>query len=500
MDTVTSVLKTLMSRLYWPTPDVAFSSCQEVAKLLIEPETAELTAKALITSLSKQKSEYRAAVGLLPVVYAWQMSEANRDSLPSPGTLLSVMSCPSPLATVYLRALGAQDWLLQTCLPQFVAIDKSYPIADKDFAETMVGNGVPRILPDIMKSLSRDCGVDCMRHIYCEWNYLSATLDGGTMDPRPDIVWRHSENHVPITTRSVELYLSAYLRTLSWLVHRTSLNIHQGENWSAVVSPAILGYWRTSPRPRPDWWPWLGAHDDSPIPIKLRDAIEVLAEGDCGPLGTSPILRASGRVASGNCPIDLDIRGYLTASSEPPKESAWKSAFDALERAVNTAGEGLTLPPVIRVNQFANESPQIEPTAFSAASAWIRPMPIGVWHWTSLDRGLCVPSEWFVAGGLGVRCNETEIVFEHDGKRTASWMHWNSSLGTASPYIDPHGSRKLGFIKPSNGAALFGTQFALNTVETQTGMHLSWLCRVRIYTKKNGGTSWETVDSYFPVG
>jgi hypothetical protein len=126
-------------------------------------------------------------------------------------------------------------------------------------------------------------------------------------------------------------------------------------------------------------------------------------------------------------------------------------------------------------------------------------MPTGVWHWTSLDRGLSVPSEWFVAEELGVQCNETEIVFGNGGERKASWIHWNSGLGNASPYLDPYGSHEMGFLKPSNGAILFSTRAALDTVEAETGMHLAWLCRARVYSQKDTSTRYEVTESFFLV-
>ncbi|HZL83653.1 MAG TPA: ATP-binding protein [Candidatus Deferrimicrobium sp.] len=492
-------LMALLNRLYWPTPDVASASCEEIAALLTSPDTSQVTTSGILRWLVEQKSEYRAAMGLLPVVYAREMSDGDVDGLPTPGTLLSSISQPSPLASGYLRAIGGPDWLLETCVPQLLVANASSKTVDEGFVDMMVGNGVPRIFPDTMLELSKRFGADCIQHMHSEWRQLVVAPGSENMDPRPDIFWDYPHSYVPIVTHTVETYLSAYLRTLSWLVHEGSLTLWEGEELAAIVSPAILGFWRTKPVSKPVWWPWLGANDNSEVGDSVRSAVEVLTRGDRGLSGDSPILRASGRVASGSCPVDLDIMGYLTGSAEPPRESTWEEAYGQLQRAVNLVPLGSGLPTTIATSQSVHESEVIENTAFFAASTSLRLQLRGIWDWTSLDRGVNVPSRWLALAPLTVRCEQFEIAFECNDSCKTSWIRWNSGLENASPLLDLHESWGQGHIKPSNGAALFARRSTLDSVEERTGMHLVWLCRVRVYSRKNNYGPYEIIDSFFPV-
>jgi len=499
MSDIDDSFKALLNRLYWPTPDVASASCEELAGLLASPGTCQATADAILGWLAQQKSEYRAAVGLLPVVYAQDVLHADLERLLTPGKLLSVMRRPSPLATLYLRSLDAQDWLLDTQKPGFISVEECCSTADDDSFGVMVEHGVPRIFPHTMEKLARDTRLDCVLHMRGEWQYLKRDVENRDMDLDPDIVYDQRGSYVPIVTHAVEVYMSAYLRTLSWLVYKGALTSRKAEAEAAIISPAILRYWRTKPVLRPRWWPWFEKKDGSEATDGVRKAVESLGRGDHGPAGDSPILHASGRVLAGKCPMDLDILGYFTGSSETPVDSTWKTAYEQLEEEAVMVPINFGLPEAIRASALAPELDMIQNGAFCAASIHLQLQPRGIWHWTSLARGLHAPSGWLLTGDVTVRCGESEIGFDCDDFRKASWTRWNSGLENACALLDRYGSPRPGFVEPSNGTALVTTRDTLDEVSARTGMHLAWLCRVRAYSQKDGYGSYEVVDSFFPV-
>src|SRR5450830_72651 len=367
MSDIDGSFKALLNRLYWPTPDVASASCEEIAGLLASPGTCQATGDAILGWLAQQKSEYRAGVGLLPVVYAQDVLHADLERLLTPGQLLSVIRCPSPLTSSYLRALGAPDWLIDTQKPEFMSIEDCCSTDDDDSFGTMVDHGVPGMFPYTMDRLSQSCGINCLRHIHDEWRYLMGRPENHDVDLDPDIVYDQPDGYVPIVTHAVEVYMSAYLRTLSWLVHKSALTSRKAEQKAAIVSPAILRYWRTMPVSRPAWWPWLETNGSSEATDDVRHAVEALGRGDHGLGGDSPILHASGTVLAGKCPMDLDILGYFTGSSETPVDSTWKTAYEQLEQKAAAVPINFGLPETIPASTLAPESDMIQNGAVCAA-------------------------------------------------------------------------------------------------------------------------------------
>ena len=492
-------IRTLLNRLYWPIPDVASSSCEEIAALLASPETSQTMADAIVTLLAQQESEYRVAVGLLPVVYARDVSGTDPGRLPSPGRLISAIRRPSPLTTSCLRVLGASDWLLDNQIPQFTSIERGHSTVEHDSFSAMVHHGVPGMFPYTMDRLSQNCGIDCLQHMHDEWRYLMGRSENRDVDLDPDIVFDQPGSYVPIVTHAVEVYMSAYLRTLSWLVHKGVLTSREGEQKAALVSPAILGYWRTKPVSMPAWWPWLQMNDGSEAVDGVRKAVESLGRGDHGLAGNSPILHASGRVLSGKRPMDLDILGYFSDRSETPAEDTWKIAYERLEEEAVTVPLDLGLPEAIPASALAPKSDTVQNGVFCAASTLLQLQPRSVWQWMSLARGLHAPSGWLSTGDVTVDCRETEVSFDCGDFHIASSIRWNSGLESVCARLDRDGSPRPGFVEPSNGTALLTTAYTLDSVRENTGMHLAWLCRVRCYSQKDGYGTYEVVDSFFPL-
>jgi len=492
-------IRTLLNRLYWPIPDVASASCEEIAALLASPETSQTMADAIVSSLAQQESEYRVAVGLLPVVYARDVFGTELGRLPSLGRLISAIHRPSPLASSYLRTLGASDWLLETQTPQFMTIDGVHSAVDDDSFRVMDEHGAPQSFLQMVQRLSESTHIDCMEHMHGEYCSLMRDPENRDLDLDPDITWDHNREYVPIVTRTVEVYMSAYLRTLSWLIYRRVLTNREGEKRAAIASPAILGYWRTKAVSVPSWWPWLGNIGDAEAANQVRRAIEVLGEGDHGLAGESPILEASGRVASGDCVTDLDILSYLTDGAETPEESTWGADFEWLEGKTAVAPLGTHLPLTMPASESMPTSYMVQGATLCAASTSLHLRLWGSWHWASLVRGLHAPSEWLSTGGVAISCKDFEVAYDCGDSRHASLIRWNSGLRSTCTLLDAHDFHGLGFVMPSNGTALLGTKHTLDTVREQTGMHLAWLCRVRCYSQKDGYGSYEVVDSFFPV-
>jgi hypothetical protein len=499
MSDIDDTFRALLSRLYWPTPDVASASCEEIAGLLASPGTCQAAADAILGWLAQQKSEYRAAVGLLPVVYAHDVLHADLERLLTPGKLLSVIRRPSPLTTLYLRVLGAEDWLLATQKPDFMSIEDCCSTDDDDSFGTMVEHGVPPIFPHTTERLSRETQLDCVLHMRGEWEHLKGDAENREMDLDPDIVYDQPDGYVPIVTHAVEVYMSAYLRTLSWLVHRSALTSRKAEQKAAIVSPAILRYWRVRPVSRPAWWPWLETNGSSEAMDDVRHAVEALGRGDHGIGGGSPILHASGRVLSGKRPVDLDILGYFSAAPEALPESAWETTYQQLEEAAVIVPLGLGLPENIPATALGLESDTVRGAALCAASTRLLLQQRGSWQWTSLARGLHAPSGWLTTGDVAAHCRETEVSFDCGDFHIASSIRWNSGLESACARLDRRGSPRSGFVEPSNGTALVTTRLALDGVSERTGMHLAWLCRVRGYSQESGYGSYEITDSFFSL-
>jgi len=69
-DSSHSALDSLIARAFWIGPLVRERASNELAKLLLKPETEGVTLQALITGLSSEKLESRTVIWLLPMVRA----------------------------------------------------------------------------------------------------------------------------------------------------------------------------------------------------------------------------------------------------------------------------------------------------------------------------------------------------------------------------------------------------------------------------------------------
>lgn len=494
-------LRTLMNRLYWPTPAVGCSSCLALAELLADATTRDSTAEFLVKWLSLQQTEYREALAVLPIVYAALALHVDRSTLPTAGVLVSRMPRASFLSKRYLKALGAPDWLLETSECGFLEEDQKPLFSESEFSDLMMQSGVAPVIPHRMKELSLLTAKDCMRHMFHEWRYLSKQVTDEFVDPDPDMGSEYIHSYIPTTYRSTDLYLSAYLRTLAWLSDAGALSEDKAESHAAIVSPVVLGFWQVAPNRSPEWWPECSQSDDL-SPSRVEDALRVVCQGTHGLAGSWPILRASGRVACGTCPIDLDVVAYFAAGSDPSSPEETREAFDQAQHTRYLDAEGLDLPSVIKETGYRESASREDSGTLAGASAWVPIESLSLWHWMLMSRashGFWIPARWFAGGSLSVQAGESGILFRRGDEVIASWTAWNSGASDACPYLSGRSEHDKGYVEPSNGIALSATSSAVGDVERQTGTHMHWVCRARTYPLDQNGFEHGIVDSFVLV-
>jgi hypothetical protein len=497
MSRTSGAMRTLLNRLFWPTPDIASASCQATALLLENTATHETASEEFLRWLSSQDSEYRTALGLLPILYARQVLDVKPDRLPTPGRLQSAMKSPSPLSQAYLRAMSAQDLVLEVYSPGFID-DALLPKIDlSEFSTTMVhDDGVPGVFLSVMDEISRRTHRNFIQHIAAEWEHLMNMPAHQNLDPRPDIVWDLRDGYVPIVTRRTEVYMSAFLRTLSWLVHVGVLDQLASESYSALVSPVILGFWKTQPQCRPSWWPWFDqVQDPSDLIDSVRDKVSSLSKQDYGFGGQSPILRASGRIGAGENPVDLDMVGCLVAKTQLAPATTDASLFQQIAEDSLWKVWSLDMSSVVLSSSAESDKRLTQTPPFLPLTASFRFYLRGNWHWRSLLRGVYAPSA-VVSSRPSIACGLEAVTFDWGDSCHASWSCWNQELSAACPRLS---SGDWNFVAPSNGSILLATRSTLDAITSNTGMQLAWLCRMRSYSRENAHEPYRVSDDFFTV-
>lgn len=487
-------MKALFNRMYWPTQDISYASCRSIAVLLADPESRAEMTEFLLQCLTEQPTEYRDAVALLPLVYAIQVLKVGKNELTSPGILLSRMSRPSYLSNIYLKVLGARDWVITTEQACFLKIDNKCSFNREEFIDTLKRSAIPLVLPHRLGYLSQLSGIDCLQHMYCEYHYLLDTLEEYD-DSRPDIVSTYVDNYVPLITRGSDLYMSAYLRTLSWLSYRTSLPEDAMENAAALVSPATLRFWKVDPTEKPEWWFWSDQANGS-LDALTEDGIQTLWHGDHGLLGANPILRASGRIANNPNPIDLDIAAVFTPNPESLSINDLKEVSGCLDNITPLSLTQSSDSQTLKKSWFREQLSADESRKFSSASIKVGIIPYGIWHWAMMDRGLWIPSHWFVTSDLSAEYESQQVSFKCGSTRIATLAVWNSDLGDRCPIIRDSNEQITKHVTPSNGACLLTDSSELERVKRQTQLCPCWLCRARSYSPTSSGTGYEVTDLF----
>ena len=461
------MIELLVDRLRWPDAFVRERAASQLGELIAEGNRDAL--EELIVWISRQELESLSAIGLLPFLYAASRSDI---TLPSAADLRAACKANSILYEMFLGHLD----------PTYgVRIDvgdhSGTQVGRRQESSTASNAPASAVSRNLLPRLAMLEEV-CLRPVTAHFNLEVAALTERYGESSVQAIRAQGEAdgvfHPFWYTRSSEIRLSAYLRTLAWLASTDFPNRELLQGEAAYISPIDLGLWSVKPAGQPEWWPSLqhnGTREevDKETVGVLRDvkrAVESLETG------SQVVLAASGCLSQSDVrQYDLEIRSFFQEPDGPerPESQDLSECLRATHVSVNQEPSPLRFEGKI---VDSTEPIRLSDWIIFPCSGWTLPQAAIVWQsWRGIRRIQC-PSDELATGDIHVVCREYSIDYETDERLIAHWYDWSQDLSAVA----------IKDLKPSSGWVLVAPRHVVDEFSERTGMTLAW--------------SWEVVSHF----
>ena len=461
------MIEMLVDRLRWPDALVRERAASQLGKLIADGNRD--AGEELIAWISRQELESLSAIGLLPFLYA---ASHNSSTLPSTEDLKSACKANSILYEMFLGHLDPSYNV------RLESGGHSGPPPGRWQKPSPTSNVSASI--DFRNLLRRLAILEkiCLRPVATQFDFEVATLIEHYGESPIQALWAQGDvdrlYHPVWHTRSSEIRLSAYLRTLAWLASENLPDYDLLLREAAFISPIDLGLWSVRPSRQPEWWPNLQSNGTPDEVDKETVAVHRSVERAIEGLGTGPqvVLAASGCLSQSEVrQYDLEIRSFFQMPYGPERPENQE-----LSEYLQTARVSVNQEPT----PLRFEGKVAASTAPERLSDWIilpcsgltHPVATIIWQtWRGL-RGIQSPSSDLASGHIHVVCREHSIDYESDEGLIAQWYDWSQDLSAVA----------IKDLRPSSGWVLVAPRRVVDDVSDRTGMKLTW--------------SWEVVSHF----
>ena len=279
-------------------------------------------------------------------------------------------------------------------------------------------------------------------------------------------------------TRSSEIRLSAYLRTLAWLASTDFPYRELLLEEAAYISPIDLGLWGVRLAAQPEWWPSRMQRNGTPKKIDEETAAvhrDVERAVESLETGSQVILAASGCLSQSEVrQYDLEIRSFLQlpVGPERPESQAICEYFRAAQVPVIQEPSPLRFEGKVATSTAAT---RLSDWIVHPCSGWTQPEAYMTWQsWRGIRRIQC-PSDDITSGAIRVVCREHSIDYESDEGLIAQWYDWSRDLSAVV----------IKDLKPSSGWVLVAPRDVVDEFSEQTGMKFAWSWEVISHFRNN---------------
>ena len=314
------MIEILVDRLRWPDALVRERAASQLGELISEGNHD--AREKLIAWISRQELESLSAIGLLPFLYAASRSDI---TLPSATDLRAACKANSILYEMFLGHLDPS----YTVRPEN-GDHSGAPAGQWRKSSTASSAPVSLVSKNLLPRLAILEEV-CLRPVTAKFNFEVAVLTERYGESPIQAIRAQGDVdrvfHPVWYTRSSEIRLSAYLRTLAWLAS-TDFPYRElllGE--AAYISPIDLGLWGVKPAAQPEWWPSLQGNgtpdevDEETVAVhrNVKRAVESLETG------SQVVLAASGCLSQSEVrQYDLEIRSFFQKPDGPERPESQK--------------------------------------------------------------------------------------------------------------------------------------------------------------------------------
>src|SRR3989339_565647 len=246
----------LFQRLVWPSPLVRERAATAIGNLIaFSPQNHDIYSR-LLEWIQKWKIESIIAMGLLPVIKAFQLqSDTKKISFIDITNIVnSVQANSIVIEKILVEIAGGTKQKLKK-LPKYLSANKYLePYKPKDFFEKYIKTILAPIYHDRANEIEEKTGIPFMKL----WSYNAeeiAKIESIELNPN-NYFYGHSKNDkflIGFSTKVSEIYRSAFLRVLYSIKKLIPYNFYL--EYSLATLPIDFSFWRIDSNRMPGYWP-----------------------------------------------------------------------------------------------------------------------------------------------------------------------------------------------------------------------------------------------------
>lgn len=463
-----------------------------MSELLANPQYSKQVQDALLRWIASQRFESTTIVGLLVLL---RTSIRGGDSyIPSLSIVQKCVARPSILSWMLISELfGA-------CLDHkgsLVHSEQAPPTFSPDpLFEKYVKNYLPPIYEMWVEEIEERL-ITFRRQWAYEWSVLRKN---SVIEPSDRTLqfWLgrdyDEERYFGADMPMSELYRSAYLRALAWLVTSDRLDLREAIRIASKVCPIDLELWKLDPRPRPEWWPWVeeseGAIDV--VPAEIWSKVAGLWEEQQNESHEWVLTQATGYVHRGSVIYDLEIHGIFQKYFGPddPNLQDISRWYREQSRLFARFDSPLRFAGTIDSRSIVSGNKRSGGWDVIPAAARVVQTDSSRWQFWRIYQGVWLPTPFFQAESVRFKVSDNAVRVLAESQLIAKWNDWTCGLSEKwGPYVPPPAGQHL-FMKRSEVQAFSEGNDAV----------FCWVCKLTGYQRQDKHRPYETFSDFREFG
>lgn len=462
------VLDMLLLRILHPSGLIRERSINSLAKLILKSDNRGEIEAEITNWIIKQKLETYAFYGLL-IYYRAKLLDVSYSE-PNLSQIFQRMEKPSILSWMVVHQMDPDFKFPHNVFDMHsISAPPDYRLSESILNDRYVlWNSLIFLLSDI-EEIATDTFI---KQFGYESEYLFEEL--GYRPKIDSINYRGSLDFEYLASADFpinEVYISAFLRTLSWAISN-SISLEKTIQIAVRKCPIDLGLWKIKPISKPDYW--LNINEVEAVIDDLWSQTELLWRNK--EVEDSWVLAETrGRIGDKNdCFYDLKISGFF-------KEVVGENDPE-IERLVNWLNHN---PCIKNENYWPVFKGEIQSEPFEKyvtpfedwniiPSSWNIFSPVDTnWQFWRAHRFIFFPAPYLVSEKIQYSCSESHILISSKGDLIAKWSDWTDGFRE---------KRREG-VTLRTGNQLLIKKTILDEFETKANSNFCWGCSIDEYEK-----------------
>lgn len=477
----------LLARLEWPSGLVRERACDGIARLLVDPANRRRAEEELLGWIAHQQLESRACNGLLALARARDLG--GQQVLPEPPRVRASIQRPSILSQLILRHLSPSTES-ESVYANYHSGPAPIDLQGDAFFLAHAKYFLPPQHYRQAEQLERHTRRPFIRQWEYEWVRIVQALQlKASEEPLRWANAPYEGRYAAMDFRIGDVYRSALLRALAWMVDTRALSAADSELFVLPVCPIDVGLWRVQPQRPPAWVPTISASTSAvdTTPAQVWGAIERMLSAQRASSDAWLIGAAHGLCGNTEHPFIIDVRSVFQRCVGPRAPSA-----EALMRCVDKRGSALFGPPSVALEGTLDSeaahstADEIDDWHVLPACVRVRSWTIPRWQHWRVWWDMYFPSPCLSAAPLTIEATTDAVDLKEGDATIGRWVDWTDGVGELL----------LRNLPPRSGQVLYLKRDAVDAFSKQHGFVLCWVCRIMSFSRKHGTGDFDQSDSY----